>query len=282
VELPADLQFSQASLQDYAECARRFHLRYVLRLRWPAEETTRATENERRQRKGATLHRLIRQHVVGVPVEALSRSIRDIDVRRWWESYLDLRPAAHSTMRHPEVTLSTLVGQYSLTARYDLIAVDGDREVMVFDWKTYRKRPQRRWLARRLQTRVYPYVLVRAWDALGEEGSVQPSQVSMSYWFAEFPSTTEVFGYDEEQFRADGKYLQRLVLEIGERTAACVEGELLPRTSDRERCQFCRYRSLCRRGVEPGDVNAAMAELASEELSDFNLDFEQIAEFEMG
>lgn len=282
MDFPADLEFSQASLQDYVECARRFQLRYVLRLRWPAEETTPALENERRQRKGATLHRLIRQYVVGVPVEALSRSIGDVDVRRWWESYLESRPAALAARRHPEVTLSTLVGEHSLTARYDLIAVDGDHGVMVFDWKTYRHRPRRRWLAKRLQTRVYPYVLIRGWDALDEEGSVQPREVTMAYWFAEFPSTTEEFAYDEAQFRADGSYLEGLVRETRKRTAACVEGELLPRTSDVERCQFCRYRSLCRRGVEPGDVGTTMAGFEPDDLSDFDLDFEQIAEFEMG
>jgi len=281
VDLPTDLQFSQASLQDYVDCPRRFQLRYVLRLRWPAEETAPALENERRLRQGAALHRLIRQHLVGIPADTVSRSVDDDEVGRWWECYLDARPAALATIRYPEATLSTLVGDYHLGARYDLVGVDGDGNVLVFDWKTYRRRPRRSWLGGRLQTRVYPYVLVKAWDGLGCEPALKPERVTMIYWFAEFPSVTEDFGYDEERFRADGEYLEGIVEEIQTRVAACEEGELLPRTRETARCRFCRYRSLCRRGVGPGHLSEAEQELASDDLSDFSLDFDQIAEFEI-
>jgi len=34
--LPAPFTFSQSSLQDYYDCPRRFELRYLSRLIWPA------------------------------------------------------------------------------------------------------------------------------------------------------------------------------------------------------------------------------------------------------
>jgi len=282
MELPRDLQFSQASLQDYVDCPRRFHLRYVLKLQWPAQETAPAIEKERRVRQGAALHRLIRQHLMGMPAETLSRAIGDVDVRRWWEDYLANRPAAVASRRYPEVTLSTVVGGCRLAARYDLVAVDGDGQVFIFDWKTYRHRPRRLWLSERLQSRVYPYVLVRAWDALSDEPALDPERVTLVYWFAEFPSSSEEFSYGEARMRADRRYLKSLLEEIGARVKACVEGALLPRTEDTERCAYCRYRSFCRRGVEAGPMGEVEEDLASDDLSDFSLDFDQIAEFEIG
>ncbi|MGC1378508.1 MAG: PD-(D/E)XK nuclease family protein, partial [Anaerolineales bacterium] len=53
--------FSQSSLQDYVDCARRFQLRYIEHLQWPAVETAPVLENERRQLEGQQFHRMAQQ-----------------------------------------------------------------------------------------------------------------------------------------------------------------------------------------------------------------------------
>ena len=60
--LAADFSFNQSSLQDYLDCQRRFELRYLLRLSWPAVEIEPALENERFLRRGSIFHRLVHQH----------------------------------------------------------------------------------------------------------------------------------------------------------------------------------------------------------------------------
>ena len=50
--LPEDFAFSQSALQDYADCARRFELRYVRDVRWPALETQSALAHETQTQKG--------------------------------------------------------------------------------------------------------------------------------------------------------------------------------------------------------------------------------------
>jgi hypothetical protein len=55
IELPT---LSQSSLQDYNDCPRRFELRYLQRLAYPAIETEPALENEKHQREGEFFHRL--------------------------------------------------------------------------------------------------------------------------------------------------------------------------------------------------------------------------------
>ena len=58
-ELPPTFTFSQSSLQDYFDCPRRFQLRYIEQVAWPAVETEPMLENERRQQAGLHFHRLV-------------------------------------------------------------------------------------------------------------------------------------------------------------------------------------------------------------------------------
>ncbi len=301
--LPTDFQFSQASLQDYVDCPRRFQLRYLLRLAWPAVEAEPALENERHLQQGAVFHRLVHQHVLGLPPDQLSSMVTDEDLRRWWHNYLAEPPADLPPSRYPEVVLSAPVGGHRLVAKYDLVAVapsassgqapsamlraGAGQRVIIVDWKTSRQRPRRKWLAGRLQTRVYPCLLVRAGSHLNAGRPFEPEQVEMVYWFADFPGNPEHFPYDAAQYDADGAYLTSLIEEIKELALSLSKGlgdEDFPLTTQERCCRYCAYRSLCRRGVGAGVFDEADNE-AGDELDwgddfDFALDFEQVAEIE--
>src|SRR6266498_3834473 len=108
---------SQSSLQDYVDCMQRFKLRYLDRLSYPAVETEPTLENEKHQQEGEYFHRLVQQHLIGIPADQI--------------------------------------------AKYDLITVQNGKAI-IYDWKTYRKRPRNEWLAARMQTRVYQALLVNA------------------------------------------------------------------------------------------------------------------------
>jgi len=276
--LPPDFQFSQASLQDYADCPRRFQLRYVERVDWPAHETEPALENERHLQQGAAFHRLVHQHLLGIPEERLARAAADADLRRWWHNYLTRGPEDLPASRHPEIVLSAPLGDYRLVAKYDLVTVDPSamlragpgRQAVILDWKTSRRRPNRKYLAERLQTKVYPYLLVLAGDHLNGGQPLAPEQVEMVYWFADFPEDPARFPYSSAQYEADEAYLTSLVGQIG--------SPPYPRTTDERNCRYCRYRSLCQRGVEAGPLDEMEDELTQD--FDISLDFEQIAEIE--
>jgi CRISPR/Cas system-associated exonuclease Cas4 (RecB family) len=207
------------------------------------------------------------------------------DLCHWWRNYLEDGPADLPPSRHPEVLLSGQVGGYRLVAKYDLIAVapsskissgTGQRAAIV-DWKTSRKHPRRRWLAERLQTRTYPYLLVQAGSYLNDGRPFEPSQVEMVYWFANFPRSPERFSYDDAQHQADEAYLTSLIAQIRD-----LEGGDFPLTIHEPRCRFCSYRSLCRRGVKAGAFDETEEELELGDALDISLDFEQIAEIEYG
>ncbi len=277
--LPTNFQFSQGSLQDYVDCPRRFQLRYVLQLAWPAQEMEPALENEQRMRQGVAFHQLIHQHMLGIPAEDLSRSVQEPDLRRWWHHYLEHRPDGLPERRFPEIVLSAPRGEHRLLAKYDLVAVDAGQRAVIVDWKTSRKRTKRKVLAERLQTRVYPYLLVQAGAHLNGGQPIAPEQVEMIYWFADYPDDPAHFAYDATRYEADRAYLTSLVEEI----AGLGDGDL-PLTAQEQRCKFCPYRSLCQRGVRAGTLDEALGAIDDEadagDVFDIDIDFEQIAEVE--
>ncbi len=275
--------FSQASLQDYLDCRRRFYLRYRLRLAWPAVEAEPVEEHERETELGAAFHRLIQQHVAGVPAGQLTAMVKEGDLAGWWQAYLDfagpdlsgIRPADGARF-FPELSLSTPLAGGRLLAKYDLLVVQPDGQVTIYDWKTSRRMPDRSRLAARMQTRVYRYVLAQAGASLNQGQAVPPERIRMIYWFATFPTQAELFPYDQQQLAQDGQALEGLISEVQK-----LREEEFYLTSDERRCRFCTYRSLCERGIKAGDLDDDLELDAGEEKAvgeDTDLDFDQVAE----
>jgi len=280
--IPERFQFSQASLQDFVDCRRRFQLRYLLRRAWPAVEAEPVLENERTMREGELFHRMVQQQLLGIPAERLAEMAQGEDLARWWENYraqAGTLPGLSETgdpkaRRYPEVSLSTALDGFTLAAKCDLVVVTPDGRGVIMDWKTSRRRPKRSNLSSRLQTRLYPYILAQAGAHLNQNRPFQPDQVEMVYWFAEFPTQPERFPYSAGQLQADETYLRGLIAEI----QRLGEADFLM-TEKVELCRFCVYRSLCNRGVQAGALAESGQEVEVESLG-FDFDFEQIAEIE--
>ena len=120
--LPQSFPFSQSSLHDFETCPRRFKLRYLDRLRWPAVEAEPIVEAERLARLGQDFHRLVQQHLIGLEVETLTAYLTSAEdeLRTWWQRYLAHRPEALATATlHPELTLSAPLRDYRLLARFE-------------------------------------------------------------------------------------------------------------------------------------------------------------------
>ena len=254
------------------DCARRFKLRYLDRLSYPAVETEPALENEKHIQEGEYFHRLVQQYLIGIPAEQVAKLANTPNLQRWWENFLaapDLRSLNKDFGGlYPEVTLSGPLGNYRLLAKYDLIAVQNDKAI-IYDWKTYRKRPRNEWLAARMQTRIYRALLIKAGAHLNNGKPFEPEQVEMVYWFADFPEDAARFPYTSAQYKRDWDLLTKLEQEI-------TSASDYPLTDDRQKCAYCTYRSYCERGIQAGDMDQAETEMEAESLFDVN--FEQIGE----
>ena len=245
--LPTNFHFSQASLADYVDCPRRFQLRYLLEQAWPAVESEPLLERERLAEQGRRFHKLIQQHVAGLPEHVLTPSPSEPDLARWWQSYLDSLITTLSDLpieRRAEVALSIPINAYRLTAHFDLIAIETDRAVIV-DWKTEQHPPTREQLLKRMQTRVYRYVLAAAQQR-------PPGTIMMIYWFAQYSDRPIALPYDATQQADDHQYLTALISEIEQRAQQAAEWDV---TSHERKCAYCVYRSLCQRGVQAGTLN---------------------------
>jgi len=264
---------SQSSLQDYYDCPRRFELRYLQRLAYPAIETEPALENEKHQKEGEYFHRLVQQHLIGIPAEQVGKLANTDNLQRWWSHFLDFRSLGDFGSLYPEITLSAPLGKFRLVAKYDLIAV-GQNHAVIYDWKTYRRRPKNEFLHVRWQTRVYRALLVQAGTHFNNGKPFAPEQIEMVYWFADFPTEPARFVYKADQYKRDWDALTKIADEIASASTTLTTG--FPKTDEASKCSYCPYRSYCNRGIHAG--NAADAELETEAEELFDINFEQIGE----
>jgi hypothetical protein len=295
MRLPIDFHFSQGSLQDYVDCPRRFQLRHIMRLAWPAITAEPPLDNERFMKQGAAFHRLLQQHLLGVPCDRLENMHMDLELRQWWENYLSAQPDPQGGLPEglaaelkgsgklclTEITLSAPLCDHRLVGKFDALVLESTGIglcLKIFEWKTSHERGSPESLAKRLQSRVYPYLLVRASGCFNDGSGISPEQVEMIYWFAGFPMQSQCFTYDQRIYIIDSEYLESLVLEIEAR------GETtFPETREVKICRYCTYRSLCERGVRAGDLfdeemeNEAEASLV-EEAPGIEFNFEQVGE----
>ncbi len=274
MNLSDDFAFTQGSLQDFADCHRRFELRFIKRLRYPALEVRQALLHENRIRRGQRFHKLVQQHLLGLPAEALSNSLADDEeIRRWWDNYLARGLTKLPPERYAEITLQTHLGGYRLVAKYDLLALQPGGDLVIVDWKTGDRIPSRLHLGNRLQTIVYRYVLAQAGAHLYGE-PIPPERVRMDYFYVAQPGERISFDYSTAQLQADEALLSEMITTIE-------RAQTFELTSNERLCRYCTYRSFCERG-EAGDLEDFDVDLdeEAEEEQAIELDFDQIAEIE--
>ena len=276
--LPNDFVFSQSNLQAYADCPRRFWLSHVQRLPWPAVEASPVQEYEYVMRLGESFHRAVQRAEVGIPTDLIAAQLEDpLDL--WFASYQQYRPRDLPTgVVEVESVLTTpfQVGNdgptFRLAAKYDLLAIEPGKRAVIIDWKTTRRRTEPHTLRQRLQSQVYPYLVVEASAAL-PWGPLAPEQVEMRYWFTVAPDEPVTLRYDASQHAANHQLIERLITQIlaGESEA---DFPKVPDTdANRNRfCAYCTYRSRCDRGILPGDLDAVAD--AEEMINDPDINLE--------
>ncbi len=274
--LPDDFIFSQHNLQDYIDCPRRFQLRYLERIAWPAVQSEPILEQERHMQLGEQFHRLVQQHQLGLPIEALAEIAGgDKDLQTWWQAYLDYSPNDLPPQRKPEFTLTAPFASYRLLAKYDLLAVEPGKSVVIVDWKTNRKRTPASRLRERVQTRLYPFLMVLAGAQFNHGALWKPDQVEMIYWFTSEPENPQHFHYTEEQYRSDETLLREWINAI-QRSA----DQPMLMTADLEhQCPLCNYRSFCERGQQAGTWENEVVDV-EDAVPSVDFDFSQIEEIE--
>src|ERR1041385_2279647 len=126
LKLPPAFQFSQSSLQDFSDCARRFQLRYLMEQEWPAPIAEPLNDAEQADILGKRFHKLIERHYLGL---ALEREKIDPALVGWWDAFsnhpVEGQPAGAC---RPEVSTSALIHGKRFVATFDLLTYDAGGE----------------------------------------------------------------------------------------------------------------------------------------------------------
>ncbi len=254
--------FSQHSLNTYLRCQRRFQLTYIERQPWPMPEEEDPRAYQQYLERGTILHHwLVRRHL-GIDMEPIVAACEDEELRRWWRAAQEfddsaLPGAEGGGVREAELPVVVSLGEYSLYARYDYVAIGSgvgqtrvgdprpDVDAVILDWKTLERVPSLRVLRQRVQTRVYLYSLVTAGHVLTGGAPLDPERVEMWYWFANYPEETARIAYSRAAYREDEAWLRALVVEIATRPQ-----DAFALTDDHRECRRCHYRTLCDRAAK--------------------------------
>jgi predicted RecB family nuclease len=240
--IPDNFIFNQQNLQAYSDCKRRFYLEEVLRLPWLASESEPALELEKLIELGSQFHLLCQQYFSGVPKADLVQTIEDPVKQFWWGNFEKLCFDPSVPVIQSEKYLLVPIGNHRLAAKIDLLVSTDNKSFMIYDWKTSKNLPKFDYLAKRMQTKVYPLVLYTFLRTLNKHIAISPEDIQMIYWYPEFPDFALKFPYTQTRYEAESKELFTLIQDI-------LEGkeEWFVMTSDLKHCNYCRYQSYCNR-----------------------------------
>ena len=277
LRVESKFNYSQTSLQDFVDCPRRFYLRYIKKIKWPAVQSEPAREHEIFVLEGNAFHEAVRQYFLDVPEEKIRTSLSNSGLELWWDAFLPYVRNNSSlispvSVRLPEFTLVGTLDQRKITAKYDLLVISPGGRITILDWKTSPKKPERSWLLGRIQTKLYPVLVTLGGKNLDTNGII-PENITMIYWFANQSGQTESIEFSEQKFIENKQEILSLISQI-ERLSKQVDEKSFPKTVDVKKCSFCVYRSLCGTGLHAGSLD----DYQDYEPEDISIDFDQITE----
>jgi PD-(D/E)XK nuclease superfamily len=252
--LPLPIRLSQGLLSLLATCPRKFQHLYIEQL-----SPYTLPDVQMRMTAGSQFHALLQQWQMGLPVEPLAASDRQL--AQWFTTFIAAVPEILGpdvdTLRSSEQPRTLEFEGYLLTVVYDLLVL-GAAQAQILDWKTYARPENPQYLRLHWQTRLYLFVLV-------ETSPYPPEQVAMVYWFFQAsqpqvsqpqasqstdPGQSQRFSiaYDRRQHEQTRADLSRLLAQLNQMVARYQQGEAFPQVPvDSPECGRCSFAWRCDR-----------------------------------
>ena len=226
---------------------------------------------EKKAHMGIQFHRIVQQILSGVKPEDVMQSIEDNQLSQWVTRFITFINQEHFSINFPELSVMMAFNGYRILSVFDLVVVKKDNKAMIFDWKTTQKEPKPSFYSKRIQSQVYPMVMVESCQQFLPGQSLKPDDVEMVYWFPEFPERAIHMGYSQAGHLDNKSRIADLIGDIIRREPGDFE-----LTQEKNRCKYCMYRSLCDRGRTAGNESEESEDPS--EISLDLLDFDQIEE----
>ena len=270
----SDFIFSTQKLQDYVDCPRRFELRYLQDMPWPALESEPYLAHEEHIQLGKQFHQLAQQLIIGIPSKQLQTQTMHPVLEQWWLNLLDFYPSVKDNHLLAEVKIGAAISEFRAIAVYDVLIIKEDASITILDWKTgaTNKRPSSQSIRNRIQSKLYPLIYILANKNLLNQIKQKENMLQMMYWFPHFPSQPEVISYTYLAYENDLAEISKHIQEIDALT-----GKSFSLTVDKSHCKYCVYRSFCDRGISAGDFQDLL-DVQETAQEDINLDFDHLEE----
>ncbi|MBQ6509364.1 MAG: PD-(D/E)XK nuclease family protein [Flexilinea sp.] len=227
---------TQTQIAAYERCRRRYFLKYVRELAWPAERSSREE-----MKRGADFHLLVRQLIMGFPPETLLLPAGDEKIGEWLDHFRNSMPLKGFDRIFAEKEVSALYSDVLWLGKFDALAISDDR-IVIFDWKTMEHRAEAAEYRESPQTRLYRFLARTCAARLIGAGlhGIPAENIEMVYWFPEHPGEPIRLPYSEGAYQEDMTWLRMKAREM------CSEAEAdYPCRDDLRACRFCEYETYC-------------------------------------
>ena len=242
---------SQGALNIWETCRRKYQYKYLEELSLPETNS-----NQEKLRLGSNFHLLMQQKELGLDVLALASS--NPDLQKWLAAFenqppemldgdrlcehrrtleitseISLHNSGNSDRGQGDFGSTTLI-TVLITVIYDFLIL-GDRQGQILDWKTHQVPITADVLRDSWQTRLYLYVLAKTTN-------YAPSQLSMTYWFANTAQSV-IIAYSQVEYDRTEVKLQQILRDM-------TQAEDYPKLNleASSACKHCEFRDRCDRG----------------------------------
>lgn len=239
-----DFVFSQSNLNTFDYCRRRFYLRYIKQLIWPAQLVSDQQYTLDRD-AGLRFHRLVHQYFLSFDTDLLRKVAEtdpDPNIAVWFDTFLSSQMSRLEGKLFPEAQYTTTIAGHSLIAKVDLLQIDSGK-VNIYDWKTSKQLPKRHTLQKNLQSKVYPLVISHVFNK--DKNGPNIGTLTMLYWEANFPEQTIEINTSQADWQSSEDEITEIIQFI-----LSLNEEEFPATPEIRKCLWCEYRSYCQRGAE--------------------------------
>jgi hypothetical protein len=235
------IRLSQGHLNLLAACPRKFQHTYLEQLTIPTDP-----QHEEYQTLGSRFHLLMQQQEMGLPINSFLQV--DAQLQSWMAAFANVAPEIltptndNHAFRDSEHYRTLQIQDYLLTVIYDLLIAD-NQKAQILDWKTYPQPPNKSYLAKNWQTRLYMYILAETSEYL-------PEDISMTYWFVQAKDKPKniQFNYNLQQHQQTEKDLNKLLNNLTQWLGEYQQNLQFPQLPEvKIACESCQYAIRCER-----------------------------------
>lgn len=226
------LVYSQNSLNTFKSCPLKFKYKYIDNINWRFEGVE-SREYYKGLKAGSEFHLLCERYFKNIPIgDNISK-----EFEMWINKIKNLIPLDDSKIYLPEYEVRSKIFNNYLSAKYDLVVIDGNR-IDIWDWKTESKKTSYKNIESRMQTIVYMY-LAKEVIAKIYNMDIKAQNISMKYFRLKIDDSPITVNYTDEKHTRNKSIIEDYIKTIDQ---IDFNGYV---DKNKKHCKYCEFNALC-------------------------------------